>query len=250
MQQRWPEVLWLVRHGESTGNVAWAAAMAARRRQIGVETRDPDVPLSPLGERQAEAVGRWFAEGAERPQVTLVSPHVRTRRTAELIRGAGGFAAEIDLFCVDERLRERELGHLGGLTSYGIEASYPAVAGNRALVGKFYYRPPGGESWCDVILRLRGALDTVSLHYGGQRVLLVCHQVIILCMRYILENMGEEEVLAIDKAGEVKNCSLTTYRFDPSVGRDGALKLDSYNSVLPVESAGEAVTAEPQVQAR
>src|SRR4051794_3320262 len=50
MQQRWPERLWIVRHGESAGNVARDAAQAAGLARIAVEGRDVDVPLSPLGE--------------------------------------------------------------------------------------------------------------------------------------------------------------------------------------------------------
>ena len=30
------------------------------------------------------------------------------------------------------------------------------------LLGKFYFRPPAGESWCDVILRLRSVLETLA----------------------------------------------------------------------------------------
>ena len=52
------------------------------------------VPLSPHGERQAIALGRWFAarpEG-ERPTAVVASPYLRARRTAELIVEAGGAA--------------------------------------------------------------------------------------------------------------------------------------------------------------
>jgi broad specificity phosphatase PhoE len=57
---------------------------------------------------------------------------------------------------------------------HGGVGSKPSETGSTGrLLGKFYYRPPGGESWCDVILRLRGALDTMSLHHAGRRVLLL-----------------------------------------------------------------------------
>src|SRR5437868_1052389 len=133
MSRRWPEHLWIVRHGQSAGNVARDAADAAGLAVIDIAERDVDVPLSALGEDQAEA---------------------------------------------------------------------------RARSGKFYYRPPGGESWCDVILRLRSVLDTLSLHHAepGSRVLVVAHQVIVLCLRYLIEGMSEEEILAIDRAGDVANC--------------------------------------------
>ena len=61
MQQNWPARLWVVRHGESAGNVARDAAHAAGLPHIDIAHRDVDVPLSPLGEEQSRALGRWFA---------------------------------------------------------------------------------------------------------------------------------------------------------------------------------------------
>ena len=72
-------------------------------------------------------------------------------------------ASSATRFVVDERLREKEFGILDRLTRSGIEELHPDQAEFRQLLGKFYHRPPGGESWCDVILRLRSALDTISL---------------------------------------------------------------------------------------
>lgn len=245
--QRWPDVLWIVRHGESAGNVARDAADAAGLAVIDIPMRDVDVPLSPLGERQASALGKWFAAlpDDERPTVLLTSPYLRARHTAEIVRDAGGLCSDrLDLI-VDERLREKEFGILDGLTTTGIRARHPEQAEFRRLLGKFYHRPPGGESWCDVILRLRSALDTISLHYAGERVLIVCHQVIVLCLRYLVECMTEEEILAIDRAGDVANCSVTSYVFDSSLGRHGKLALQVYNFVAPLEEAGAPVTDEP-----
>ena len=48
-----PDRLWLVRHGQSVGNVAHAAAAAASSERLELETRDMDVPLSDLGREQA-----------------------------------------------------------------------------------------------------------------------------------------------------------------------------------------------------
>ena len=80
-------------------------------------------------------------------------------------------------------------------------------------MGKFYHRPPGGESWADVILRLRSVLNTINLHYADHRVLVVCHQVVVLCMRYILDELSEGQILAIDKQAEILNCGICAYDF-------------------------------------
>ncbi len=179
----------------------------------------------------------------------LVSPYLRAQQTAEQIGKAGGFGAGLAEREVDERLREKELGLLDRLTRFGIEQEFPEQAELRRRVGKFYHRPPCGESWCDVILRLRSALDTISLHYGGRRVLLVGHQVVVLCLRYLLEGLDEAGILAIDREADVANCGVTEYRFDPAHGRSGGLRLHRYNFTAPLVQEGAAVTAEPDAQA-
>ena len=251
MAGRWPSRLWIVRHGESAGNVARDAADAAGNERIALDGRDVDVPLSPRGERQADALGRWFARGeeGEQPEVILASPYVRAEQTAERFRAAGGAPSDIAI-CWDERLREKEFGILDGLTRAGIIALQPDQAEFRRILGKFYHRPPGGESWCDVIFRLRAVIDTISLHHAEKRVMIVAHQVVVLCMRYILENLSEAEILAIDAQGDVANCSITEYRFDPAQGHGGKLMLARYNVTAPMESEGAPVTAEPDAKAQ
>jgi broad specificity phosphatase PhoE len=246
MTKRWPSVLWVVRHGQSAGNVARDAATAEGLARIALTSRDVDVPLSGLGREQARSLGKWFADGpqAARPQVILASPYVRAVQTAELFRETGGCAPDLKI-CLDERLREKEFGILDGLTSHGIREFHPEQAEFRTLLGKFYHRPPGGESWVDVIFRLRALMDTVSLHHGGQRVMIVAHQVVVLCLRYILENQTEAEILAIDKLGDVANCAITEYRLDPEKGADGCLELSRYNVTAPLEQDDTAVTAAP-----
>ena len=137
----------------------------------------------------------------------------------------------------DERLREKELGILDLLTEEGIATHHPEQARFRHVRGKFYHRPPGGESWCDVILRLRSFLDTVSLHHAGCRMLVVTHQVVILCLRYLLEGLTEERLLAIDRDGAVANCAVTEYAFAPGLGRLGGMALQRYNFTAPMAEA-------------
>jgi broad specificity phosphatase PhoE len=233
MEQGGPERLWLVRHGQSAGNLARDAARAARLGRIDLDERDVDVDLSPLGEEQARLLGRWFSgsPSGDQPEVILSSPYVRAARTAQLIAAAGALTAPV---IVDERLREREFGVLDGLTGSGIRELHPDQASARRTLGKFYYRPPGGESWCDVILRLRSVMDTLSLHQAGARVLIVTHQVVVLCLRYLLENLDEAGILVIDRQGDVLNCAITDYRLDPAAGR---LALGRYNFACPQPAA-------------
>ncbi|MCA1555793.1 MAG: histidine phosphatase family protein, partial [Acidobacteria bacterium] len=155
-------------------------------------------------------------------------------------------AADIT-FIADERLREKEFGILDRLTKFGIEAKYPDQMEYRRAIGKFYHRPPGGESWCDVILRLRNVIDTLTREYRRERVLIVAHSVVVLCFRYLLERMTEAQILEIDRESDVANCAVTSYVYDPSIGKHGKLALSQYNFVAPLVREGAPVTTEKDV---
>lgn len=245
MKQNWPKQIWIVRHGESAGNVARDAADLAGHARIDIAGRDVDVPLSALGQQQSDALGSWFGNlaSSEQPNVILASPYKRAMHTADIIAGQLTATPKLNV-STDERLREKEFGVLDRLTRHGIKELHPDQAEFRQILGKFYHRPPAGESWCDVILRLRSMLDTISLHYADQRVLIVAHQVVVLCMRYIIEDLSEEQILEIDRQGDVSNCGVTEYVADTGKEVGGGLVLTRYNFVAPLIEAGAPVTAE------
>ena len=246
MRQNWPERLYLVRHGQSQGNVARDAAHEAGLHEIDIDVRDVDVPLSEFGVRQAQAAGRWFAAlpADERPEFILCSPYLRAKRTAEIICEMGALSGGRSQSIIDERLREREFGVFDRLTTIGIRQKFPEEAAHRSRLGKFYHRPPGGESWADVILRLRSMMNTINLHYCDRRVLIVCHQVVVLCMRYILEGLDEAAILAIDKQGDVLNCGISIYDFDPDPKGVCVPKLTLWNHGAPLDAEGAPKTSE------
>lgn len=177
---------------------------------IDLPTRDIDVPLSDLGREQAQSLGRWFGQmnTCDRPEVVLCSPYIRAHDTALLLLEAGKMTLDVKVR-LDERLREKEFGILDRLTHLGIHQLYPQLDEQRRHVGKFYFRPPGGESWCDVILRLRSVHEMVMREYAGKRVLVIAHQVIVNCMRYLVEQLDEKQILTIDRASPVPNCGVT-----------------------------------------
>ena len=237
----WPDRLWIVRHGQSAGNVARDTAESSGLELIDLAVRDADVPLSDLGKQQAAALADWFARkpAEEQPNVLMCSPFVRAQQTCRAVASAVGIGK--DDVQVDERLREKEFGILDRYTRRGITEKFPELAAQRTLVGKFYFRPPGGESWCDVILRLRSLLEVLRRDHVGDRVLIVGHQVIVNCFRYLLECMSEAEILATDAKGDVPNCGVTEYAIDRTVP-DARFGLVQANLALPLLDAGTPVT--------
>ena len=179
---------------------------------IDFPEREQDVPLSELGAEQAARLGRWFLEEKEKPNVVFSSPFVRASETTRLI--LENAKLEKVKIIYDERLRERELGVFDRLTSRGVAEKFPAEFAARQKIGKFYFRPSNGESWADVALRIRSFWNETKRDCAGKRVLVVSHEAVLHLFRYIVEQMTEEAILEIDRAADIANCSITSYKFE------------------------------------
>ena len=227
--------LTVVRHGLSTGNVIAEKAETGGAEQIDIPERDADVPLAPTGREQAEAVGRYLAEHP--PELAVVSPYLRTRQTARIALAGTGIP-----MTVDERLRDRELGVLDLLTGRGVQARLPDEARRRERLGKFYYRPPGGESWADVLLRLRAVLREIREDHPRGRVVLFAHEATVLMVRYLAEGLSEAELMDLGRRTTIANCSISSWR-----GDGGRLVPELFNSVDHLHRADAPPTRQEAV---
>ncbi len=225
----------LIRHGESTANVAATAAEQTGEERIAVEARDADVPLSALGAQQATALRpRLDAEFKGRRDLVRIwsSPYRRATGTAELALGDRGFT-------IDERLRDRELGVIDALTARGVEALLPVEAARRRWLGKFYYRPPGGEAWTDVALRLRSfalEFDRTS----ERTAVLFTHDAVISLFLFVLLGWTEEQLNEFLLTRVVGNASVTTLFRD-----DAAWRIGSFSDAAHLIEAGIPATVHP-----
>ncbi len=233
-----PDALWLIRHGQSEGNVVRDEAERREAQRYELGSRDADVPLSDLGRQQAQAFGRWLAEQPHevQPDVVLVSPYLRAAQTADLALEAAGLRHLPR--GVDERLRDREMGDWDGLTWRGIVAEHPEGADRARLVGRFYHRPPCGESWADICLRLRSVLGDVARELPGRRVLVVAHDVVIQLVRVLVDGLSEADAVELLTSTSYVNCGLTTFER----GGHGRIELDRYNWAVPVREQGSPTT--------
>jgi probable phosphoglycerate mutase len=236
-----PRSLTLIRHAQSAGNVANDAALAAGLPELDLAQRDMDVPLSELGEAQAQHLATWFGSRPT-PDAVLSSPYRRAVDTATIGLRAAGIDRVVHL---DERLREREFGVLDRLTKVGIEARFPEQAAARAFLGKLFHRPPGGESWADVAGRVRAVLVDLRLDHAGEDVVVVTHQAVIMLFRYVLERLDESALLALDAGAQIANTAVTTYTFE---GRTAVLEIfnDSSHLPAPATTAASDVPAGPR----
>ncbi|MVU76330.1 histidine phosphatase family protein [Nocardia sp. ET3-3] len=210
------ESLTMVRHGQSVVN----AAPYDGGMQFITGTRDADVQLTELGVTQATAAGKRLAEISPAFDLVMCSPYVRTRETARL--ALASLTPPPIVF--DERLRDRETGILFGLTRTGIMVRYPREHRELRRLGSFYHRPPGGESWPDVALRLRSVLGEMHGH-----VLVFTHDIAVVLTRYLFGELDEADISA-QTGAEVRNASITRWE-----RTDSGLRRTMYNDTAHLD---------------
>ncbi len=225
--------LWLVRHGESEGNVAASRAERDGSPVIALDIRDADVELSPTGREQAAALGTWLRSVEGSVDEYWVSPYRRALQTLAIALDDARTASGA---LVDERLRDRELGILDLLTWKGVEELHPEEAARRRHLGKYYHRPPGGESWADVALRLRSFLGE-ALHRPASTVVVVAHDAVVMLILSVLLPLDEAKLMAFAASHTVRNASVTELVRD-----DDGWRLVTFSSVDHLESEGADVT--------
>jgi broad specificity phosphatase PhoE len=150
-----PTRLILVRHGST--------AHSPERRFSGRNT----LPLSELGERQAEALaGRAPSFGDV--AAVISSPLRRTTQTAEAIAAVLGREVQ-----TNEDLVEIDFGTWEGLSFAEVRDSDPESLSAWLTVPDD--APPGGESFASLVRRVRRARDAMITAYPGQTVVVVTH---------------------------------------------------------------------------
>lgn len=150
-----PTRLVAIRHGETSWN--------AVKRLQGWQ----DIPLNPLGQRQAAALGPALAD--EGLVAVVASDLQRAWQTGQALADALGLP-----LLAEPGLRERCFGVLEGLTPDQIEAQRPDDA-RRWRTREPAWQPEGGESLVTFQARSLAAVERIAAGFAGQAVALVSH---------------------------------------------------------------------------
>jgi broad specificity phosphatase PhoE len=218
-----PSLLVFVRHAESARNVAKKGNTfflddESRKAVQGVA--DHRVPITDEGRRQAELTGRALRAEFGAFDYVYHSGYRRTQETADHLLAAFP-AEEREAMRVRHHLflRERDAGWTYDMTTAEAEAAFSWLQGYWDTFGRFFARPPGGESLADVAARVYLFLGMLFRERARQRVLVVSHGGTLRVFRYLLERWTHDEFLERWASEPVPNCAVTSYAFDPTAAR-------------------------------
>ncbi len=184
--------LYLIRHGQSGGNVA---------RQEGRQA-DYDPPLTAVGEEQARRLGERLARSGV--DAVYSSPLQRSYNTGLAIARLTGH----DITVVDDLQEINEPARLDGVD---MEVALPDGVSHDEVKRRFEQEPtwdnlPGGESSAHFRDRIRRAIARIVDGNPGRRVAITCHGGVI--QSYVADVLG----LKSDFPFYCFNASITSVR--------------------------------------
>jgi broad specificity phosphatase PhoE len=138
--------------------------------EAGIASGHNDVDLSEIGFRQAKGLGELYA--GESIAAVICSDLMRSYRTAEIAFGSGSM-----LILRDPRMRECDYGSLSG---------FPVEIVERERSGRIHQPFPDGESYTQVVERVRNLLSDIVGRFRGQRLLLIGHRATWYSLEHLL----------------------------------------------------------------
>lgn len=149
--------------------------------EAGVASGHSDAKLSPLGREQARELRERLRD---RAFVAAYSSDLRrAAETARIAFGERGIPLE-----QDPRLRECDYGELTGASTADVAAARP---------GHINEPFPGGESYEQVAVRMRAALDDFVGQHDGQRIVIVGHRATQHCLEHLANGVPLAETVSL-----------------------------------------------------
>jgi broad specificity phosphatase PhoE len=184
-----PEMVWLLRHAETTAPHVFN----------GFES---DVPLSRLGEAQADAVAEWFLP--HRPTTVVSSQMTRAIQTAAPIARRCGAKTKAVF-----ELHERKVGSMAGANFSLTEGPWAETL--RAWTsGDPHFTVPGAESYAELQARVLPAWDKLLAEHPGERLVVVCHGIVVKVILLHLLEQGDPR--AWGRIGSIRNVAISGVR--------------------------------------
>jgi broad specificity phosphatase PhoE len=164
-----------------------------------------------------------LARELPRDAVWLTSNLVRTRQTAAaILAAADGRHGAVEPVAVPD-LAEQHLGQWQGLERKAFYAER-RVGTHTLWFAPAHERPPGGESFVDLVARVRPAIDRLTAEHRGRDIVAVTHGGTIRAALTVALGLDPQAALSF----LVENCSLTRLDYlnpadSPGLWRVGAV---------------------------
>ena len=215
MEKPCPELVVLVRHSESLHNKAKGNNIYLPDRdtaQLFKNCADHEVPITPLGEKQADQTGIALRKRFGLFDVVYDSGYKRTRETrARAMRAYSKTEQKAMKFRESYLVRERDAGYTHGMTTEEANQHFPYLQDYFKKAGYFYARPPGGESQADTCQRVYGFNGMMFRHRDRKKVLIFTHGGTIRAFRFNLESWTADQYMS-QMPEKPENCGVTVYQ--------------------------------------
>jgi broad specificity phosphatase PhoE len=195
----WPQLLVLVRHAESEGNVLSVDERAA------FEKSTMDYALTPRGREQTRLTGGHVQDKYGEFDVYYTSYYTRAKETMAIMYPDAKVYE-------DPRLREGERGIWHMMTRAEVERMYPNEIVRKERDGLYHYRPYGGENWPDIELRIHSFLGTLARDCDGMRCIVVVHGHWLILFQRLIHHFSIQEAVDRYHRKITENASVTVYR--------------------------------------
>ena len=202
-----PVRLFAVRHGDTE--------FARERRFAGAR----DVPLTPHGLRQCEAVGRALSGTVV--SALYASPLARAQASAAPIAAPHNLGVR-----VDPAFREMAFGAWEGLTRAEVAVRFPAEF-EAWQVTPHLVEPAGGERLQTVAARVAAGVAALCETHGGETVVVVSHAIVTRLIVLAALGLGPDRLWSVDAspAGitevEYQDQWVTVHRMNTLIHLDG-----------------------------
>jgi len=183
-----------------------------------------DLPLSELGERQAQRLAERLA--GERLDAIYSTGMRRTDATAEALARERGLSVQ-----TVAELTELDFGEWEGLTASEIKARWPDIYAARWR-DPAHVRCPGGENYSDLAARALPAFYRLARRHAEGAVAVIAHQA---TNRTILADVLG---LALERARSIAQApgAVNVIETGPVESRDGRLVVISINDTCHLEA--------------
>ncbi|HYD32003.1 MAG TPA: histidine phosphatase family protein [Azospirillaceae bacterium] len=197
---------WLIRHAP----VINPGGKIYGQRDVEADTTTDPLPYQGL------------AAGLPADAVWLCTHLRRTRQTAQAVfRARGGIPPEL---IIEEDLVEQSFGDWQGMDHDEVRATQPKEA-TLFWLAPATVRPPGGESFAEVVARVSDAMLRRSAEHAGHDIVAVIHGGSIRAALALALGLDPEMALGF----KVDNCSLTRLDHIALEGRPAAWRIAGVN---------------------